>query len=356
MIKPSSPRRLVIFGNYGANNLGDEAILAGLLTQINSKKWQIEVISANPGSTNNVHQVKALARPPFGWRSLFKSKWSKTLKSIYQADLILFGGGGLFQDQERVGFTSSFALWYYYLRLCLILQRKRKIALVANSIGKISSPTKREKLSKQLAKVDFFSLRDEVSLKRLVELGIPKYKLNLATDAAFLLPKPRKGKVKRQILVALHGKNTTKRELNQVRKLTKELKDFEFKYIAMQAGHDDDGYLAGKLNLSLLDLKEPDALISEIKNSQLIITSRLHGAILAILTRTPLVATGRRSKVKNFLSKANLDQLYLQTFGSFKLREVVVETLSNHKATTLTITKALAKERELADFILPEFV
>jgi len=73
--------KIVIAGNYGANNLGDEMILEGLLKLLNDvvPDAKITVLSSEPKDTKKRHKVKSLNLFPAGFRSYLISK-EKTQK------------------------------------------------------------------------------------------------------------------------------------------------------------------------------------------------------------------------------------------------------------------------------------
>src|SRR5579862_7188054 len=92
-------KHIVISGNYGATNLGDEAILKSILQTL-SKVYpdaKISVMTSHPGA-------HGFAMVPAGVRSFFRGvqngSFRKTLKVFKECDLVLFGGGGLFTDEK----------------------------------------------------------------------------------------------------------------------------------------------------------------------------------------------------------------------------------------------------------------
>lgn len=76
-------RRVLVIGGYGVGNLGDEAILAGLIHE--HDLWDATVVSYDPGQTQRLHGVNAVF--PFS---------AKFVQAFVRADHVLIGGGGLF--------------------------------------------------------------------------------------------------------------------------------------------------------------------------------------------------------------------------------------------------------------------
>ncbi|MBI5839211.1 MAG: polysaccharide pyruvyl transferase family protein [Chloroflexi bacterium] len=81
---------IFIGGYYGAGNLGDEAILDSMLRDLRSLRSDLSfsVTSWDPAQTSKQYNVNAVH-----WKDI-----NGILASGQQADLILLGGGGLFQD------------------------------------------------------------------------------------------------------------------------------------------------------------------------------------------------------------------------------------------------------------------
>jgi polysaccharide pyruvyl transferase WcaK-like protein len=85
-----SGRRVLIAGYYGFGNTGDEAILAAMLEDLRALMPELEVcvVSGDPLETRASHGVSAVTFTDLaGIRD-----------AAERADLLILGGGGLFQD------------------------------------------------------------------------------------------------------------------------------------------------------------------------------------------------------------------------------------------------------------------
>ncbi|HZD22511.1 MAG TPA: hypothetical protein VE569_03815, partial [Acidimicrobiia bacterium] len=96
----SEIRRILVCGYYGFANTGDEAILATLLTEIREVHpgASVTVLSGRPSATATDHGVEAIH-----WQDVA----AMTVAS-QRADLMVLGGGGLFQDHH--GFDEDAVL------------------------------------------------------------------------------------------------------------------------------------------------------------------------------------------------------------------------------------------------------
>ena len=63
--------KLLLSGYYGFGNIGDEAILAGILTSLKDRH-EITVLSNDPRSTSYLHKVKAVHRYFGALKALFE--------------------------------------------------------------------------------------------------------------------------------------------------------------------------------------------------------------------------------------------------------------------------------------------
>src|SRR4028119_1349846 len=94
MMNAQQAIRVGISGSYGGLNLGDEAILEAIITQLRSTlPVEIAVVSRNPQDTLQRHQVE---------RAVPVRQMTRTeaRAEIEQLDLFVLGGGGILYDGE----------------------------------------------------------------------------------------------------------------------------------------------------------------------------------------------------------------------------------------------------------------
>lgn len=114
--------RVLLSGYYGFGNLGDEALLDVIVSQIRTRfpYAEIDVLSASPDET--AHRLRVSATPRWSGRDV--------RAAIRRADVVLSGGGGLLQNA-----TSLRSLLYYVGILQQAGKAKRKSMVFAQSIG-----------------------------------------------------------------------------------------------------------------------------------------------------------------------------------------------------------------------------
>jgi N-acetylglucosaminyldiphosphoundecaprenol N-acetyl-beta-D-mannosaminyltransferase len=172
--------KLLLAGYYGSGNIGDEAILQALLSEIRKVyPYGITVLSENPHETSMSCNVN----------SVHKYSVFKILKELKTSDAFILGGGGILQDS-----TSARSFLYYVILILLAKCFKKKVVLLGQGIG----PVRNKFLLKRAFKnIDLVTVRDEKSLKELTRIGAKPQKLVLTADLSFLLGSPNKEKGKK---------------------------------------------------------------------------------------------------------------------------------------------------------------
>lgn len=160
--------RVAVSGYYGFGNMGDEALLAGLLSQLTALGAEPFVLSADPARTEEEHGVRAFHR------------YRELPGALRRADAVVSGGGGLLQDT-----TSARSLTYYLgvLRLARLL--RRPAVVYGQSVGPLS-PRGLQRTARVLRRIPV-AVRDRQSRQLLESAGVNS---TLVADPALLLSSP----------------------------------------------------------------------------------------------------------------------------------------------------------------------
>ncbi|MDD3271701.1 MAG: polysaccharide pyruvyl transferase CsaB [Syntrophomonadaceae bacterium] len=165
---------IVLSGYYGFDNAGDEALLSAICSSIRRIEpgAQFVVLSGCPQKTENLHQLPAVNR---------MSPW-QVLKVLRKADLLISGGGSLFQDV-----TGPRSLPYYISIVALAKILGKPVIFYAQGVGPIQ-----RRFSKLLMrwwgnKVELITLRDNNSRELLRELGVVRPPTYVTADPVFTL-------------------------------------------------------------------------------------------------------------------------------------------------------------------------
>jgi len=167
-------KNVVISGYYGFGNAGDEAILSSILAAFKKEapEFKLTILSINPSLTEEEHSVSSVHRyRPAG-----------LLKTLWNCNLLISGGGGLLQD------TTSIRSPLYYLGLVFLAKvLGKKVMYYAQGIGPLNTWSGRFLTSRISRMVDFITVRDEDSLYILKTLGVSGPEMKVTTDPVFAL-------------------------------------------------------------------------------------------------------------------------------------------------------------------------
>lgn len=326
--------KILICGNYGVSNVGDEAMLAGLKQAIliNLPDAKIEVMGKG----------RLL---PIGFRSLMRDMFvsknpdsrTKSIQFIKSCDVFILGGGGLFTDEEykRVPlFWALHGLFAHYI--C-----KKSVYCMGISVSPLRG------LNKWIVK-KLFSIAKAIVVrdKPSYELVMKEYGVLpiLSSDLALFLdfqPLPIKKKSdERYIVVSL--RQFPKNNENLYTKLAQfcnwaiDKYGLYIKLMPFQEGEDFDYAVLNKIferinkkihiaveKFPLMSPK-PESRINELieilANAEAVIGMRLHACILSLLAETPFIPLGYMNKVKDFWGE-------FEEISTVELSDFTAETL-----------------------------
>lgn len=164
---------IMVSGYYGFDNLGDDAILDALcsdLVTLGVKHKDILVLSNQPDKTEAQYQVTALPRYDL------KQIWSH----LGSSKLFISGGGSLLQDV-----TSKRSIPYYLGLVELALLRRVPVVMYGQGLGPVQSRLFRSWVGRSFKKSLACSVRDEASQQFLVHQGVAREKIALCADPVF---------------------------------------------------------------------------------------------------------------------------------------------------------------------------
>ncbi|WBB79818.1 polysaccharide pyruvyl transferase family protein [Micromonospora sp. WMMD882] len=161
-----------VLGSYGGRNLGDEAILTGLLADLRSQQPDAHVVvfSRNPDHTR-AHHPGVEAVP---WEGVSRVDSAAVFDRL---DLLILGGGGILYDREA----------RRYLRVVRVAQeRGLPLLTYAVGVGPLTEAVDCEMVRETLTNATEVTVRDEESRVVLEEAGLLA-PITVTADPAFLL-------------------------------------------------------------------------------------------------------------------------------------------------------------------------
>jgi polysaccharide pyruvyl transferase CsaB len=165
--------RIGISGSYGGMNLGDEAILEGILNQLRATiPAEITVLSRNPEDTLARHNVeRSISTRARTRREMFPE--------IEQLDLFILGGGGILYDRDAEE---------YMREVFLANELHVPVILYAISAGPLVTTGARLAVRNALnvSPPPVVTVRDRQGYRLLEDVGVAP-EIHLTADPAFLL-------------------------------------------------------------------------------------------------------------------------------------------------------------------------
>jgi polysaccharide pyruvyl transferase CsaB len=164
---------VTICGFYGNSNLGDEAMLVGMLTLLRRVRSDLSftVFSNDPVDTKTRYAIKAINR-------LSRKRKLHRMMGTLQNRYFILGGGDLLRDSAT---TSIATAWLKPLQQAITM--RRRTCVLGISVGEIWMPETKALIPQVLNRVDLIGVRDVRSQAKLEELGVKK-KIHVMSDLA----------------------------------------------------------------------------------------------------------------------------------------------------------------------------
>lgn len=307
---------IVLSGYYGFDNAGDEALLPAICSSIQrlEPKAEFVVLSGYPEKTEQLHQLPAIDR---------MKPW-QVFKVLRKADLLISGGGSLFQDV-----TGPRSLPYYISVVALAKMLGKPVIFYAQGVGPIKRPFSRFLMRWWGNKVEMITLRDEQSKHLLAELGVTRPPIYVTADPVFTLdPSPEQHEYAQELL--RHYQLEPGRligvsvrpwlALADLRPDIARLLDclvldgYQVLFIPMDYGFDlpESHLIAAMMNQPATILDENLSsleIIALMSNVEMMIGMRLHSLIFAASRGVPFAGISYDPKIDAFLESFDLQPL-----------------------------------------------
>lgn len=363
--------RIGISGSYGGLNLGDEAILQSVVSQLKrALPVELTVFSRDAADTFKRHPGVERVVPV---RELGRNE---IMPEIERLDLLLLGGGGILFDAEA----------HIFLReVEIALERSVPVMVYAIGAGPLKTPEAQKRVRECLSRADVVTVREAGARKVLEEVGV-KRDIVVTADPAFLLePEPIP-----PAMLEREGFHPERRLIGMsVREPGTAAPDIaEDMYHGLLANAAD--YMAERFDADIvlvpmeprmLDVQHCHAVIAQMlwakratvlkgdyTSAQLlslvgrfafVVGMRLHFLIFAALQGVPFVALPYASKVEGFLADMKLVMPPLNRVNAGRLiahidhywdrREALIE--SNQRALPALKRRALHSNRLLLQLL-----
>ena len=161
-------KKILIYGWFGENNLGDELLLESMIYLVNKNinNSEINVIASKPKEVRKNHMgINCISKTiNFSIKSIVKNILNnpiKTLYNIFASDVLIVAGGGAISDWNPTSTKDMFFLIKLFSKL------KKKIYLLGIGAGPITKIESYDYFKKVLMKAEYITVRDEYSFNEL---------------------------------------------------------------------------------------------------------------------------------------------------------------------------------------------
>jgi polysaccharide pyruvyl transferase CsaB len=362
--------RIGITGSYGGLNLGDEAILHSIITQLRRDlPAEITVFSRDPDDTKRRHGVERAV-------AVRKMSRAEAVPEVERLDLLIVGGGGILFDAEA----------RIYLREAQIAREKGvPVMLYAIGAGPLKHAGAQAVVREVLDQVDVVTVRERSAQQVLEEAGVHREIIVTADPALLLKPEPlprgvlkSEGLEGRRRLIGMSvrepGVAAPDIDPKEYHSLLSNAADF------MVDRYDADVVFV-PMEHSVLDLQHSHAVIAQMLRAQrasvlksvytsgqllslmsrfhFVVGMRLHFLIFAALRGVPFVALPYAGKVSGFLEELQIPAPPMQLVNAGRLMAYIDESWDQMRAIKAKLAKnvpPLQKRAQETHRILLELV
>lgn len=330
---------IILMGYYGHDNLGDDLLLLSTLMILKEANVKNEIYIPAP---KNIEKLRK--NFPEGLKIKVIPRYNPyTLERYFRRSCCtIFGGGNLFQDE-----TSTRSFLYYHFVAKRTLKRKNSLVFLSQGFGPIHKQRNRKQLKKVLTNERSYGvIRDKVSYRYASRFS-KNYQLGTDYGPHYLLRK--------NLIVSKPEKDpelafTILKSGTSASEVVEALKYLGYRKlcaVGFHNSHDSQKQIELEdyaVNNGMEIIRPPqniDGVMELLSKASIVVTERLHGAILATVQGTPFVWKKNR-KINRFVSSLvndycfgfdnNLESIVLTINGALrydfeKLRSTYLEKL-----------------------------
>ncbi len=212
LTKPKSRlkrRKISLYGNFGAGNLGNECSLQTIIEQI-LRRWpdaQLQCFCTGPQDVRARHNIAAFPAEAVGTTEGFMKggpqsglaralrlalrriplelvHWTKSLRAVWRSDMLIVAGTGIVSDHlcGPLGWSYDIFKLSTLAALC-----RAKLVFLSVGVGPLGHPLSRWFIKRSFALADHRSYRDQASKQYLETIGFNTDRDFVYPDVAFAL-------------------------------------------------------------------------------------------------------------------------------------------------------------------------
>jgi len=351
--------RVGISGSYGGLNLGDEAILEGIIKELRrALPVEITVFSRDAEDTRARHEVERVL-------PVRRLSRDEVLPELQRLDLLILGGGGILFDGEAQNFLRE-----------VMLAHENRVPVMAYAIsaGPLKDPAAQAMVRDALSRAAVVTVRERGARQILEDVGVHREILVTADPALLLEPAPlpadalkREGlDTGRQLVgISVREPGAAAPDISEqaYHKLLADAADFmvdrydaDVVFVPLEPRMVDVQH-AHAVVAQMLRAQRATVLKGEYTSGQLLslmqhfvfaVGMRLHFLIFASLQNVPFVALPYAPKVAGFLDDLRIEMPPLMQVSAGRLIAYIDHAWDRRRLLQNRITRALPPLRERA--------
>jgi polysaccharide pyruvyl transferase CsaB len=359
MAKSKQSFKIGISGSYGGLNLGDEAILKGIVKELRrSLPVEITVFSRDAEDTKQRHEVERVV-------PVRKLSRDEVLPEIQRLDLLVLGGGGILFDGEAQIFLREVGLAH---------EHRVPVMVYAISAGPLKDPAAQKVVRDGLNRAAVVTVRERGARQVLEDIDLQR-EIVVTADPALLLepePLPQEALKREGLDTGRHLIGMSVREPGAAapdiseqayHKLLADAADFmvdrydadiafvpmEPKMLDVQHCHAVVAQMLRPQRATVLKGEYTSGqLLSLMKRFDFAVGMRLHFLIFASLQNVPFVALPYAPKVGGFLEDLKIEMPPLMQVSAGRLIAYIDNAWDRRRQLQGRIKRALPALRERA--------
>jgi polysaccharide pyruvyl transferase WcaK-like protein len=393
--------KILISGRFGNLNMGDDAILLGMIESITGKIPDADflVFADDPDFIKKYYNILSFPQWPVGLKRNFTvffhiGFWVylfNLIKNLKDADIFVLGGGGFLGGGFRQ--RSNFGVAPFWLSKMLLAQLLGKPTVIYGvGVGVIHRRLDRLLMRIVANRAKFITVRNEGSRENLIKCSIDKSKIQVMVDPA-LCYKPsfehenaeRRFLESAGVLSKLNGKpligfvlsplwtdakcnseslNKEQIEIDGVIARCIELlvDKLDARILIFLMQYKEDRNLKSvvndvfrrtekKDNIFLIDRTfTPQQCADFISNLNVVVSMKLHPLIISSLAKVPFIAISTHFKIADFMSQIGMQDYVIdvQNISSTQIYDRVRHILNNTASINAMLDENVGRLREKA--------
>ena len=320
--------KIGIVGNYGNNNQGDEAILEGILIQLTNMfpvtREELLVFTNSPEQTKEKFGVqvrKLYYKKKTAPTTLFATV-RKHRSVIRELDLLIIGGGGILMDL----YTHSLVLFGMYGKVAHYT--KTPYVIFSAGAGPIETVKGKVILRSLVNQAELVTVRDKASVDVLKAIGVNR-DISVVADPAFYVQPPKIKKTDGEEKIIHVGvtavpyyhadywptedkekyENYVTGMVNNLECLLQESPEIRIHFFATKhpqdtaVSKDIKSRIPSNNRCRVYDVRlDQSDILKKLNEQDIVIGTRLHSLILALVVQKPIIGIAYHHKVNDFMN------------------------------------------------------